>query len=205
MTPMNNDLLTFSKISIQYDQIVWLKPISHYKCKIQYLCELPYPDHPNGCPNYNKNPLCPPHSPNRKEILKKYQYFTLFMVKFDFKRHKEQMKMNHPDWSDRQIACNLYYQSHIKKLFYAYVSPYYVYPNQVLMGCGSGFGTNIYSMESVGINVFQTLKKLNYQLEPNPQTNITFVSLLASDRPIGMLPQFRQNTFTHLIKKGGNQ
>jgi hypothetical protein len=104
----------------------------------------------------------------------------LFMVQFDFKRYKVQMQSEHPLWTERQCACNLYYQNTIKKQLYDYVSPYFVLRNQLLMGCGSGFGKNIYSMESVGINI-------GYHLETKPVNEITFVSLLACKTPIRKL------------------
>ena len=51
--------------------------------KTKLWCQLPYPNHPTGCPNYNKNPLCPPNSDYKKSILKDYNHFYLFYAIFN--------------------------------------------------------------------------------------------------------------------------
>lgn len=186
---MDYSLLTFEDKNIIYDQISWLNLLDKNKnCKIKHLCQLPYPKHPNGCPNYNKNLLCPPYSPYLKLTLKKYEYFKLFLAHFDFIRYEVQMKVEHPKWTQGQITCILYYQNWVKSHFYEHVL-LYVSRNSLILGCGSGFGDKMYSMESVGINVFQTLKNINFSLEIKPIKQITFVSLLCSHIPIKQLQQ----------------
>lgn len=154
--------------------------------KTRLWCQLPYPNHKNGCPNYNKNPLCPPHSPFSINFAY-FNYFRLIYAIFDFKQYKEIRKLEKPHWSDAQIRCVLYWQSSIKKLlkdhiksYYNNISPDYLY----LLGCGSGFKlinqSKIYSMESVGIDVFKTLKNNYIDFELKPKNKVVLVCLLCS-------------------------
>lgn len=60
------------------------------------------------------------------------------------------------------------------------------------MGCGSGFGVKkiaqyqktIYSMEAVGISVFNTLKNNNitYEIKPTYTSKLKFVCLICSEK-----------------------
>ena len=43
--------------------------------KTHIWCTLPYPGHKNGCPNYDKNPLCPPNIKIMENHLKNYSFF----------------------------------------------------------------------------------------------------------------------------------
>lgn len=73
-------------------------------------CQLPYPRHPKGCPNYNKKPICPPQSGSV------FNYFNtnlpLYLVhsEFNLDMHGNRMKLKHPDWSPAQLYCVLYWQ-----------------------------------------------------------------------------------------------
>lgn len=79
------------------------------------LCRLPYPGHPRGCPNWNKSPNCPPRAQKLQDKydLNKQSYFIV--RPFNIGAHKERMKSLHPDWSDAQCACCLYWQKEVKK------------------------------------------------------------------------------------------
>lgn len=143
--------------------------------KIREFCKRAYPKHKNGCPNYNKNPLCPPQAPYRKDILKKHSNFILVWANFDFKSYKEKMKENHQTWSEKQITCVLYWQGSLKKIIKDYIVKNLQYNE--LFGCGSGF-LDSQSMESAGINVFSTLKLNKIDYEIKPVDKIVLVALL---------------------------
>lgn len=68
-------------------------------------CLLPYPGHPQGCPNYNKQPHCPP----RVKPLTQGRY-VMAASRFDLAGWKARMKRLHPEWTERQAACCLYWQ-----------------------------------------------------------------------------------------------
>lgn len=78
-------------------------------------CRLAYPGHPKGCPNYNKKKICPPQAPQIADYfdIKRPMYFV--HSEFDLKSHSEAMKIKHPDWSERQCKCLLYWQSRSRK------------------------------------------------------------------------------------------
>lgn len=162
-----NELVSIRHKEIKSESIIFSE-------KIREFCLKPYPGHKKGCPNYNKNPLCPPLAPYRKDILKKHSKFILVWATFDFATYKEEMKEIHLDWSAKQISCVLYWQGSLKKLIKNYISELQY---DELFGCGSGF-LNSQSIESAGINVFSTLKLNNIYYEIKPVHNIVLVALL---------------------------
>lgn len=160
--------------------------------KTSFWCKLPYPSHKDGCPNYDKNPLCPPIFPYSEHILDEYNYFYLIYLQFDFKTYKEKMIKLYPNWSPRQIANPLYYQGSIKKKLKIYIkriiNNLYIY---YLFFCGAGIKGKSYmlqekipSMEGGGINVFQTLQNNNIEFEVKPKNKLIFVTLLCLNEEI---------------------
>ncbi|KKK73060.1 hypothetical protein LCGC14_2897610, partial [marine sediment metagenome] len=71
-------------------------------------CTLPYPNHKKGCPNFNKNPLCPPNAKIMENILEYYRFFYLILAYFDIFKYTTQMMHKHPNWSERKARCVLY-------------------------------------------------------------------------------------------------
>ena len=74
-------------------------------------CRLPYPGHPNGCPNFGKKDSCPPLTPYFLDIYKPH-VFVAFM-QFDFKEYLETKISLHSDWTERQLRNPWYFQSHL--------------------------------------------------------------------------------------------
>ncbi|MBD3212678.1 MAG: hypothetical protein GF311_08715 [Candidatus Lokiarchaeota archaeon] len=164
-----------------------------FTTKTRRWCSLPYPNHPNGCPNYNKNSLCPPKAPFLNIIIEEYKHFYLIIGHFNLAKYKKEMLRRHPNWSDRQATCVLYWQGSAKKHTKEYINKIYEKNtgNQLfLLSSGSGFNSldieqeKIYSMEAAGINVFETLKKNNIEFEVKPKDFILIVNLLCSDKQI---------------------
>jgi predicted metal-binding protein len=147
-------------------------------------CQLPYPDHPNGCPNYGKSPLCPPRSPFfNKDIYEKKELYLFYMI-FEFDRYKQAMRNEKPDWTEKQIACVLYWQSSVKlRLKQAIYDKTIVKNRFCIFGCGSGFDGH-YSMEAVGINVVMTLKHLKIDFEVKPKNKIVLCALCVLNEPL---------------------
>lgn len=119
-----------------------------------------------------------------------YSKYYLIYAQFNFKKYKEIRKKEHPEWSERQIGCVLYWQNSIKRLLKQYIekirkntfSLFYIF------GCGSGFNLTFqkttYSMEAATINVFSTCKLNGIKLEIKPQNIIHLVCLLCAEVPI---------------------
>jgi len=165
----------------------------HFTLKAQKWCILPYPGHPKGCPNYNKNPLCPPNAPFLKKIITKFDYFYLIYAKFDLLKYKKLMLNKHPSWSDRQATCILYWQSSVKKLLRGHIEMIYEKNSQnqfYLFSSGSGYKFHkfdqkkIYSMEAIGINVMKILKDNNIKFEIKPKNFVILVNLLCAKEKV---------------------
>lgn len=164
---MNVEGLVFiSKYSIKASDL-------YFTPKTITWCQLPYPGHKHGCPNYNKSKFCPPHSPNFFNKINHYHQLFLVIAHFDFKEYKKRMNLIHPEWSDRQLRNVLYWQSQVKKRLKMYINP--LNPDLIL-GCGSGLGT--YSMESVQIDVIKTLKNLQIDIDVKPIDSVKLVCLI---------------------------
>jgi len=79
------------------------------------MCALPYPNHSKGCPNFRKKIGCPPGLEMFDQIYDMSQPIYAIFNKFDIGSHMARMKIAHPDWSQRQLACCLYWQPTARK------------------------------------------------------------------------------------------
>jgi predicted metal-binding protein len=80
------------------------------EAKVRGLCVHPYPGHRKGCPNFNKKDGCPPQAPLIHHTLDlSHPVYAIWNV-FDFAGHVARMRELHPDWSQRQRECCLYWQ-----------------------------------------------------------------------------------------------
>ena len=158
--------------------------------KTRKWCQLPYPDHPNGCPNYGKNPSCPPDAEYMDSILSKYSHFYLIYAIFNLDGQKRRMLSRHPDWTDRQATCLLYWQNSVKKALQERLREIQeINPEKRLyvLSSGSGFKQGafnqekIYSLEAGGIDVFRTLKKNGISFELKPEKKVKLVTLACSN------------------------
>ncbi|MHA1437430.1 MAG: DUF2284 domain-containing protein [Promethearchaeota archaeon] len=162
----------------------------YFSPKVFRWCRLPYPSHKKGCPNYNKNPFCPPNSEILSYKLDNYEYFYLIYAVFQLKKHANNLLKKHPNWSYRKASCLLYWQNSVKKVLREFIKKIQKanLDNQLyLFSSGSGdkgyfneLQKHIYSMEAAGINVFRTLKENNITFEIKPKTFVLIVNLLCS-------------------------
>lgn len=116
--------------------------------EVREWCRFSYPGHPKGCPNYGIKKTCPPKIPLVQEIfnLKKPHY--LGIISFDLATHMKNMALKHPDWSNRQLRCCLYWQGKIKKELK-------ILCEQFVKNMKGYDYTS--SPEAMGVNVFRTL------------------------------------------------
>ncbi|KKN57630.1 hypothetical protein LCGC14_0560020 [marine sediment metagenome] len=167
----------------------------HITKKTGLWCKLPYKNHKKGCYHYGNNLLCPPNSPYFKDIINNYNYFYLIYAIFDFKKYKKMRSLENPEFfnSKERLKCVIYWQNSVKRVLknfvkYTYIDNYNIASNFYLLGCGSGFNdkllnkfqNTIYSMESVGIDVFRTLRNNNIDFELKPINKVVLVCLLCS-------------------------
>jgi len=190
-------------VSINWKEIKE-ETIIHYD-EVLELCKRPYPNHPKGCPNQEKcRSLAIPSFKEFKEKNKNYFYYLVHAY-FDFGSYKQIRKREHPDWTEQQVKCVLYWQGSVKKHLADYIEnirkgnpPFYVY------GCGSGlklfFQKIVGSMEAARINVFSTLKLNRIPFELNPENNVILCCLLCSRVPLKFDIEKEKHVFYYLDK-----
>ena len=130
---------------------------------VRKLCSRPYPNHARGCPNYGKRPICPPQCPRIEETYDMSKGFWVVWIIFDFAAHRRKMRRKHPEWSQRQIDCCLYWQGTAKKMLREAVQDVEYY----LEGRGNWVTTDC--PEAMGVNVTATMKNLGIELEWPPE------------------------------------
>ncbi|MHA2337493.1 MAG: hypothetical protein ACXACX_09325 [Candidatus Hodarchaeales archaeon] len=134
-------------------------------------CKLKYPDHPKGCPNFGKKEICPPQSPLFEQVVK--PPYTLVAVKFNLEKHAKEMKKRHPNWSDKQARCVLYWQGKLDKKL-----------REVSEKVASKITNSkiVYKPESYGVHVFETCRKLGFILERNPQKILWKITIIGIEK-----------------------
>lgn len=139
------------------------------------LCYRPYPNHPKGCPNYGKRPICPPRCPKLEDIYIVSDGFTIVYVSMDFAAHRRKMKSKHPEWTQRQIDCCLYWQGSLNKKLKEEV--FQLMRHKIPSGYKASF-----CPEAMGVNVTATMKNLGIELEWPPETIVYKVAIIGVRR-----------------------
>lgn len=138
--------------------------------KTREWCKLQYPGHPNGCPNYGMNPQCPPQAPWISDYFDLTKDHWFVVVQFNLGVFSQKMKLQHPNWSDKQTRCCLYWQNMVRK--------------ELRKECGemvqkvSGLEYTLLP-EAMGVNVVSTALKLGIPIEVKPETFIHKIALVA--------------------------
>lgn len=122
---------------------------------VRNLCRKPYHGHPRGCPNWGKRPTCPPQAPLLADLLDLGLPVHCIYNAFDLARHVAKMKRKHPDWSDRQLRCCLYWQgtarAALRKKIEAFLGRR---PGLIAVMCPEACGVDVTAtMASLGITL----------------------------------------------------
>ena len=142
------------------------------------MCAKPYEGHPRGCPNFQKKAGCPGTHPGAAPLcaeffdLSRPTYFIY--SKFDLGAHVAKMKAAHPDWSQRQLVCCLYWQGTARKALTAEVAAFYQRMDPYLLGNARQITT---CPEALGVNVTETMKQGGVILQWPPTTETTHVAM----------------------------
>lgn len=135
------------------------------------ICTQAYPNHPKGCPNYNRKAECPPQLPRIDQMLEfniKQPIYAIFN-RFDFKGHCDRMRAKHPKWSQRQVECCLYWQGTARKVLREKIKNFLgKHPHYSIIDCPEG----------AGVNLTETMKLSGITLEW-PPVNYTYQIVLA--------------------------
>ena len=133
-------------------------------------CKLPYPDHPLGCPNYGLRDTCPPNAPLIKDYFDLSQPLWLIVVEFNLAEHISRMKQKHPNWSDRQAKCVLYWQGAVNKELRLQTSHF---------AANNGLAYTL-CPEAMGVQVIKTAKLLGIPIQPRPTDYVYKVAILGN-------------------------
>ena len=140
-------------------------PVIDYK--VRALCIKPYPNHPKGCPNFGKKEGCPPKAKKFEDVFDITKPIYAIVNVFDLKSHADKMKEKHPNWSERQIYCCLYWQKTARK--------------QLLEGIKEFLkehkGYTEQHVQAMGVEVTKTLEAVGIELEWEPKNIACQVAL----------------------------
>lgn len=135
---------------------------------VRNLCYRPYPNHSHGCPNYGKKKGCPPNCAKVTEVLDLSKPTWVIWNVFDFKTHLEKMERLHPDWSDRQKACCLYWQGGARKAL----------KMEIVLFVAQNYPVKVVTCpEAMGVNVTATMRSVGQELEWPPKTKAYQVAI----------------------------
>lgn len=129
------------------------------------LCQKPYPNHPRGCPNYGKKKGCPPKQKLFFDVFDRD--FYLIFTKFDLATHVGRMKKKHPNWTDRQLFCCLYWQGTARKNLKAeIIKAKKLLPNHFITTCPEAMGVDVTHLmkNNAGIDLEWPPKITTYQV-----------------------------------------
>jgi len=145
------------------------QPRINYKAR--EWCKLPYPDHPKGCPNYGHKSTCPPTVPLLETLYDLSKPSYLVVVEFDLAGHVHKMLAKHPDWTERQTRCVLYWQGGVRKQLQAEVDYYLrIIPDLVATLCP----------EAMGMNVIATAQLAGVPVRVKPEDRVFKIAFLGS-------------------------
>jgi len=130
-------------------------------------CKLPYPNHPDGCPNYGKKADCPPNAPWFTDVVK--PPYTLVGVRFNLQNHIRKMRKKHPNWTHRQLKCLLYWQNKVRSQLRKKCEKVATKIEDAII---------VYNGEAMGINYFATCKNIGLILERNPRKYVWKIAII---------------------------
>lgn len=148
---------------------MWEKAAPQWMPSVRDLCQRPYYNHPNGCPNYTKRDTCPPRCPFWSDVFHLATPSYAIWNVFNLAEHIEKMRQKHPLWSKRQLYCCLWWQPKARKQLKIEIAEFQkVHPQY----------TVVTNPEAMGINITATMKRIGINL-PWPPVDIAYQIALA--------------------------
>ncbi|MFX0093338.1 MAG: hypothetical protein ACFFBD_16400 [Candidatus Hodarchaeota archaeon] len=136
-------------------------------------CLRAYPGHPQGCPNFGKKQTCPPNAPLIEDWLDLTKQHWFVVNRFNFLSHVQRMKEKHPEWSERQCRCVLYWQGSTKKALREFCLTFVrEHPNM------------IFSLvpEAMGVHVLRTARLLGIPIRARPNEFVYKIALIGHQK-----------------------
>lgn len=138
----------------------YIKVVPVIDYSVRNFCTRPYPGHPRGCPNYGKRSACPPQAPYFEQVFDLNKPIYAICNVFHLRKHVELMRARHPNWTDRQLRCCLYWQPKARKQLAGEIERFkFHHPSYKVVTVP----------EALGVNITETMKRLGVDLEWPPQ------------------------------------
>lgn len=131
------------------------------------LCVQEYYNHKKGCPNFGKKKGCPPSMPPFNEVYDLSKSVYAIYTVFDFKGHVDRMREKHPDWSQRQLECCLYWQGTARRGLEVEIERFKtdIFQSYVITQCPEGMGVLVTNtMRKIGVHLEWPPKNFTYQI-----------------------------------------
>ena len=141
---------------------------------VRAACMKPYPNHPHGCPNYGKRASCPPQAPILDHTFDLSKPIYAIVNIFPLGEHRRRMAAKHPDWSERQLICCLYWQPKARRQLMDRILDW-----QAKREDGHRWHP-VLCPEAQGVNLTRTLSNAGFDLEWPPQERVCQVALLGA-------------------------
>ena len=139
--------------------------------KMRALRVHPYPGHPKGCPKFGKDPGCPPQVKRFDRLFDMSQPFWAIWTVFPIGEHMEKMRAAHPDWSERQTRCCLYWQKGARAKLGEEIRLFEIgHAGLMVTRCP----------EAMGINITETFRRIGIELEWPPVNAALQIALAGS-------------------------
>lgn len=139
---------------LRLSQVIWNSDTGKW-------CQLPYPNHPKGCPKYGEHEQCPPQALAIDKLLDFSKPVYLVYSEFALWRHIEKMERRHPKWTERQKRNVLYWQGTSRSLLKEKIHLATVVTNMdTSVMCPEGSGVNVYATSMIHGLKLQKIKGL---------------------------------------------
>lgn len=136
-------------------------------------CRLPYPKHPQGCPNFGIKEKCPPNAPYFLDVFE--DKVLVAFVKFDFENYLKLRESAHPDWNDRELRNPRHFQGHLDSVLRESIS---LLDQNIVAG-----RIPVFSPEAMSVNLHLTCRAAGIELEWPPKKSMYRVALLGIPKP----------------------
>lgn len=150
-----------------------IEPVIDYS--VRGLCVKVYPGHKKGCPNLNHKDGCPPNAGYFDKVYDISKPVYAIINVFDFKSHVDKMRELHPDWSQRQLDCCLYWQPKARKQLFEGIKKFLTHNDKERFKQGYRVEK---CPEAMGVEITKTLAKAGIALEW-PPVNVVYQVALA--------------------------
>lgn len=176
---------------LSFSQIVFQKNDEGVRAN----CQMPYKNHPQGCPNYGKNWSCPPYSPlveETKKNLSTYLYYWVIRIKIKANSHPLKIWARYRNSRNFQ-EITTYLNDFLEKLRDEHPLDQVYFCSECSICMEKGLTCSCpaapcrypkkmrISPESAGIDLFRTMNNLELKIEQTPIKYLQRIGLYASD------------------------